>query len=57
MTHIAADEESGPECRDGAAAGAIGFATIALTFVVTDALAGRPLLYTPPCWVVRSSTA
>ncbi|HEX6212882.1 MAG TPA: hypothetical protein VF136_19030 [Methylomirabilota bacterium] len=33
--------------RDGAAAGAIGFATIALIFVVTDALAGRPLLYTP----------
>jgi hypothetical protein len=33
--------------RDGAAAGAIGFATIALFFVVTDAIAGRPFLYTP----------
>lgn len=31
----------------GAAAGAIGFATIALFFVVTDALAGRPVFYTP----------
>jgi hypothetical protein len=33
--------------RDGLASGAIGFATIALFFVATDALAGRPFLYTP----------
>ena len=33
--------------RDGAVAGVAGFATIALFFVATDALAGRPFLYTP----------
>jgi hypothetical protein len=33
--------------RHGVAAGAIGFVTIALFFVVTDALAGRPTFYTP----------
>ncbi len=33
--------------RDGAAAGAIGFATIALFFVMTDAITGRAFLYTP----------
>jgi hypothetical protein len=33
--------------RKGAVAGAIGFVTIALFFVVADALAGRPFLYTP----------
>jgi hypothetical protein len=33
--------------RDGAAAGAVGFATIVLFFVAADAIAGRPLLYTP----------
>jgi ABC-type transport system involved in multi-copper enzyme maturation permease subunit len=33
--------------RDGAAAGVIGFVTIALFFVVTDAFAGHPFLYTP----------
>jgi hypothetical protein len=33
--------------RYGAIAGAIGFATVVLFFVATDAIAGRPLLYTP----------
>jgi hypothetical protein len=33
--------------RNGAAAGAVGFATIVLFFVGADALTGRPLLYTP----------
>jgi len=33
--------------RHGVAAGAIGFAAIALFFMATDASAGRPLFYTP----------
>lgn len=33
--------------RDGIVSGVIGFATVALFFIATDAIAGRPLLYTP----------
>jgi hypothetical protein len=33
--------------RHGAVAGAIGFATVALVFMLADPLAGRPLCYTP----------
>jgi hypothetical protein len=32
---------------DGLAAGVVGFATVVAFFLVVDALAGRPLLYTP----------
>jgi hypothetical protein len=33
--------------RHGVVAGAIGFATVVLVFVLADALTGRPLCYTP----------
>ena len=47
MARSASRAESNMTLRHGAAAGAIGFATIALFFIGADASAGRPFLYTP----------